>query len=317
MNSATTSPLPSSKGEKKTGARWFWGIFLSLIFIGLVFVGISFLVLASVLKFERYEYISRGSGDKIAVVEVDFPIIDSRKTVELFKKYREDNSIKAIILRVNSPGGGVAASQEMYEEIRRTRDSGKPVVVSMGSIAASGGYYISCGSSLIVANPGTLTGSIGVIAAIWNYKELSEKVGLKMNVIKSGKLKDAGNPFVDMSDTVRAYFQDIIDNTFGQFLDVVSKERKIPKDSLMKYADGRVFTGLQAKEYGLIDSLGSFEDAIRITARLAGIEGEPKVIKEKKRFNIFEELIGGKVEPFTAIKQELFDQPILQYRFVP
>jgi len=302
---------------KKSGARWFWGIFLSLIFIGLVFVGISFIVLAKVLKVERYEYISRGSGDKIAVVEVTDVIIDSRKTVDLIKQYREDESIKAIILRVNSPGGGVAASQEIYEEVKRTRDGGKPIVVSMASIAASGGYYISCGSSLIVANPGTLTGSIGVIASLLNYKELAEKIGVKANVIKSGKLKDAGNPFVDMSDTVRAYIQDIINNTFEQFLDVVSKERKMPRDSLMKYADGRVFTGLQAKEYGLIDSLGSFQDAIRITARLAGIEGEPNVIKEKKRFSIFEELIGGKVEPFTAIKQELFDQPILQYRFLP
>jgi protease-4 len=303
--------------SSKSGARWFWGIFLSLIFFGLVFAGISFIVLAKVLKVERYEYISRGSGDKIAVVEVTDVIIDSRKTVDLIKQYREDESIKAIILRVNSPGGGVAASQEIYEEVKRTRDGGKPIVVSMASIAASGGYYISCGSSLIVANPGTLTGSIGVIASLLNYKELAEKIGVKANVIKSGKLKDAGNPFVDMSDTVRAYIQDIIDNTFEQFLEVVSKERKMPKDSLMKYADGRVFTGLQAQEYGLIDSLGSFEDAIRITARLAGIEGEPKVIKEKKRFNIFEEFIGGKVEPFTAIRQELFDQPILQYKFVP
>ena len=299
-------------------SKWFWGIFLSLVFIGLVFVGVCFLLIAQAIKHRTtFEYTSRGSGDKIAVVDINDVIFSSEKTVEQIKNYREDKSIKAIILRINSPGGGVAASQEIYEEVKRTRDSGKIIVVSMGSIAASGGYYISCGANLIVANPGSLTGSIGVIMQFINFKDLAEKLGIKETTIKSGDLKDSGNPFRDVNNKDSVYFQDIIDNTFTQFTEVVAKERKMNLDTLMKYANGRVFTGLQAKEYGLVDSLGTFEDAIRITAGIAGIEGEPRIIREKKRISIFEEILGSKLEDVTDIKHKLFEEPILQYKFTP
>lgn len=299
-------------------SKWFWGIFLSLIFIGLVFIAVSFLVFASALSGDCREYnISGSSGGKIAIVELNDVIMASEKTVEQIKRYREDKSIKAIILRINSPGGGVAASQEIYEEVKRTRDSGKIIVVSMGSIAASGGYYIAVGSSLIIANPGTLTGSIGVIAQFMSIKDLAEKLGITQTTIKSGNLKDAGNPFRQMNDSDKAYFQDVVDNSFGQFLDVVSKERKMDMTKLMPYANGRVFTGLQAKEYGLIDSLGTFEDAIRITSKMAGIEGEPRIVREKKKFSWFEEFLGTKIEDVTDIKDKLFDEPILQYKFQP
>jgi protease-4 len=297
--------------------KWFWGIILSIIFIGLVFAGIAFLVLASAIKYDRSEYYSKGTGDKIALIEIDDVIMSSENTVEQIKKFREDKSIKAIILRINSPGGGVAASQEIYEEVKKTRDAGKIIVTSMGSIAASGGYYIAVGSNLIVANPGTLTGSIGVIAQFVNVKDLAEKLGIKQTIIKSGSLKDAGNPFADMNDTVKAYFQEVVDNTFIQFLEVVAKERKMDKEKLLTYANGRVFTGLQAKEYGLIDSLGTFEDAIIITSKLAGIEGEPRIIRERKKFSIFEKIIGAKMEDVTDLKNKLFDEPILQYKFQP
>ena len=300
-----------------SSSKWFWGIFLSIIFIGLVFAGIGFLVLASAIKTGGSEYYSRGSGDKIAIVEINDVIMSSENTVEQIKKYREDKSIKAIIVRINSPGGGVAASQEIYEEVKKTRESGKVIVVSMGSIAASGGYYIACGSSLIIANPGTLTGSIGVIAEFITMKDLADKIGLKENVFKSGELKDAGNPFRDINDKDKAYFQDVVDNSFGQFLDVVSKERKIDKDTLLPNANGRVFTGLQAKELGLIDSLGTFEDAIRITSKMAGIEGEPRIVREKKKFSIFEKIIGARMEDVTDLKNKLFEEPILQYKFTP
>jgi protease-4 len=297
--------------------KWFWGIFLSIIFIGLLFAGIGFLVLASAIKTGGSEYYSRGSGDKIAIVEINDVIMSSENTVEQIKKYREDKSIKAIIVRINSPGGGVAASQEIYEEVKKTRESGKIIVVSMGSIAASGGYYIACGSSLIVANPGTLTGSIGVIAEFITIKDLADKLGIKENVFKSGELKDAGNPFRDMNEKDKAYFQDVVDNSFGQFLDVVSKERKIDKEKLLPNANGRVFTGLQAKDLGLIDSLGTFEDAIRITSKMAGIEGEPRIVRERKKFSVFEKLIGARMEDVTDLKNKLFEEPILQYKFTP
>jgi len=301
----------------QSSTKWFWGIFLGLLFMGMLFVAISFLVFASALKRDGGEYVSSGSGDKIAIVEINDVIVSSEKTVEQIKKFREDKSIKAIILRINTPGGGVAASQEIYEEVKRTRDGGKIVVVSMGSIAASGGYYIAVGTSLIVSNPGTLTGSIGVIAQFISIKDLAEKLGINQTTIKSGNLKDAGNPFREMNDSDKAYFQDVVDNSFGQFLDVVAKERKMDKTTLMKYANGRVFTGLQAKEYGLVDSLGTFEDAIRITSKMAGIEGEPRIVREKKRFSFFEEMLGSKIEDVTDIKGKLFDEPILQYKFAP
>ena len=191
----------------------------------------------------------------------------------------------------------------------------------MGSIAASGGYYAACGSNLIVANPGTLTGSIGVIAQFVNIKDLADKLGIKENIIKSGELKDAGSPFRDMNEKDKEYFQDVVNNSFGQFLDVVAKERKINKDTLMKYANGRVFTGLQAKEIGLIDSLGTFEDAVRITGKMAGIEGEPRLVRERKKFSIFytvfEKVLGIPVNELSDLRQSFFEEPILQYRFKP
>jgi protease-4 len=282
-----------------------------------MFTGIAFLVLASAIKSGGSEYYSHGSGDKIGLVEINDVIMSSENTVEQIKKYREDKSIKAIIVRINSPGGGVAASQEIYEEVKKTRNSGKIIVVSMGSIAASGGYYIACGSSLIVANPGTLTGSIGVIAEFITIKDLADKLGIKENTFKSGELKDSGDPFRDVNEKDKAYFQDVVDNSFGQFLDVVSKERKIDKEKLLPSANGRVFTGLQAKDLGLIDSLGTFEDAIRITSKMAGIEGEPRIVREKKKFSIFEKIIGARMEDVTDLKNKLFEEPILQYKFTP
>ena len=301
-----------------SSTKWFWGIFLSLVFIGLMFVGISFLFFASVIKnVSTSEYYSAGSGEKIGLIEINDVIINSEDVVRQIKKFREDKSIKAILLRINSPGGGVAASQEIYEEVKYTRDHGKLVVVSMGSIAASGGDYISCGSNLIVANPGTLTGSIGVIARFISVKELADKLGIEFTDVISGELKDSGSPYKKMTDKDKEYFQEVVNNTFGQFLDVVSKERKINIDTLRKYANGRVFTGLQAKEIGLVDSIGTFEDAIRITAKMAGIEGEPRIIRERRSHSLFERLIGTSVEDITGIKQKLFDEPILQYRFEP
>lgn len=306
-----------NKGGSGSSSRWFWGIFLSLLLLAMIFVAVSFLAFASALKRDGGEYVTGGSGDKIAIVELNDVIVSSDKIVEQIKRFREDKSIKAIVLRINTPGGGVAASQEIYEEVKKTRDSGKIIVVSMGAIAASGGYYIAVGSSLIVSNPGTLTGSIGVIAQFISIKDLADKLGINQTTIKSGNLKDAGNPFRQMNDSDKAYFQDVVDNSFSQFLDVVSKERKMDKETLLKYANGRVFTGLQAKEYGLVDSLGTFEDAIRITSKMAGIEGEPRIVREKKKFSFFEEMLGSRIEDVTDIKGKLFDEPILQYKFQP
>ena len=313
--------------KKSSGSKWFWGIFISLILIVLIFVGITFLIFTksiTTLSFKSdksYEYVSEGdSKGKVAIVELNYTIISSESIVRQFKKFREDESIKAIVLRINTPGGGVAASQEMYEEVRKTRDSGKPVIVSFGSIAASGGYYVSCGGDLIVSNPGSLTGSIGVIAQFITIKELAEKLGINATTVKSGDLKDAGNMFRDPNEADIEYLQDIIDNSFQQFLDVVSRERKIDMEELKKIATGRVFTGMQALELGLVDTLGTFEDAILIAADMGGIEGEPTIVKEKKKMAWLDYLMESSTnseirELKEDFKNEFLEKPILQYKY--
>ncbi|MEI7484183.1 MAG: signal peptide peptidase SppA [Ignavibacteriota bacterium] len=313
----------SDSNQNKSG-RWFWGIIIGILVMAMLFVGFSIIIFATALvktgdKGYDYEEVRSGKG-KIAIVELDFTIIDSKPIVRQFKKYREDKSIKAIVLHVNSPGGGVAASQEMYEEVKKTRDAGIPVIVSFGSIAASGGYYVACGGSLIVSNPGTLTGSIGVIISLMNFKELTDKLGIKDFTIKSGELKDAGNPMKEINEKDRAYFQDIVDDSYEQFLDVVSKERKIDKEEVRRIASGRVYTGRQAKDIRLVDSLGTLEDAIKIAGVMAKIEGEPAIVKEKGKRNIFDYIIENMTNnEIKVLKEDVYNEflnkPVLQYKF--
>lgn len=264
----------------------------------------------------KEEVVFHGSGDKIAVVEIKGVILDSEEIVRQLKKFHEDRSIQAILLRIDSPGGGVAASQEIYEEVRKIRETGKIVVVSMSSLAASGGYYVACGANKIVANKGTLTGSIGVISQFMQFDSLMGKIGITMNTIKSGKMKDAGNPFRKMTADDREFFQSLMDDVHKQFIGVVEDERGIEHDTLVKYADGRVFTGVQALELGLVDTLGTFEDAVGIAAELAGISGEPSIVKEaKKKTTLFDLLMNdAEVAEFTDLKNQILHQPILQYR---
>jgi protease-4 len=314
--------------KKSSGMKWFWGIIISLAILALIFVGVSFMFFAksiSTLSFKSdksYEYVSDGdSKDKVAIVELNYTIISSTSIVRQFKKFREDESVKAIVLRVNTPGGGVAASQEMYDEIKKTRDSGKPVIVSFGPIAASGGYYVSCGGSLIVSNPGSLTGSIGVIAQFITIKDLAEKLGIDATTVKSGELKDAGNMFREPNEADLEYIQDIIDNSFQQFLDVVSRERKIDMEELKKIATGRVYTGVQAKDLKLVDTLGTLEDAIQIATDMGGIEGKPTIVKEKKKMAWLEYFMENSAsseirELKEEFKNEFLEKPILQYKYV-
>ncbi|MEP7146277.1 MAG: signal peptide peptidase SppA [bacterium] len=309
------------QAKHSNSGRWFWGIFISLLILSILFVGICFLFLSKMISNTDRDYQESGSGKgRVAVVDLDYTIISSESIVRQFKNYSEDKKIKAIILKVNTPGGGVAASQEMYEIIKRTRDSGKPVIVSISSLGASGGYYAACGGSIIVADPGSLVGSIGVIINLMNFKDLAEKIGVSQTIIKSGELKDAGNPLRDVNEKDREYFQDIVNDSFDQFLDVVSRERKMDKEKLKEYATGRVFTGRQGKEIGLIDSLGTFEDAVRIAARMGGIDGEPTLVKERQRFSLVERILNNfSNNEIKTIKEELknefVNQPMLQYKF--
>jgi protease-4 len=237
---------------------------------------------------------ARGSGvsvfvsrESVAVLEVEGPIFDVRDQLKQLKDYADNSSVKAIVVRVNSPGGSVAPSQELFEELKRVRDKGKKVVVSMGSVAASGGYYVACAANEIYANPGTITGSIGVIAEFPIIEGLMDKIGIKFETIKTGKFKDSGSAFRPMTEEEQALIHDMLMDVYEQFVEAVAEGRRMPIDEVKRYADGRVFSGRQALEYGFVDALGTENDAIRRAAALAGIEGEPHVIRKKKRQFLF------------------------------
>lgn len=235
-------------------------------------------------------------GDKVGVVEVKGVITNAKSVVKHLKEFRKDESVKAIVLRIDSPGGGVAPSQEIYNEVAKTALV-KKVVASMGSVAASGGYYIAAGADHIMANPGTITGSIGVIMEFVSVEDIIKKIGLAAETIKSGPYKDIGSPLRKMAPEERILIQEFIDNVHRQFVDAVASERDIPMEKIESIADGRIFSGEQAKKLGLIDSLGGLEDAIAMAGKLGGIKGEPIVsYPKKKRFSLLEYLLGQSVE---------------------
>lgn len=299
----------------KKSTAWFLAIIGILLFLG---VGAMLFFYVLFMNPSDEEEVSYGTGGKIAVVELQGVIVSSEDVVRQLKKFSDDNSVKAILLRVDSPGGGVAASQEMYEEVKKVR-ANKPVIVSMGSVAASGGYYVSCGATRVVANRGTLTGSIGVISEFLRFDPLLDKVGVNVNTIKSGKLKDAGSPFRKMTDEDKKYFQDLMDDVYHQFISVVEHERKLGHDEVVELADGRAFTGEQAFALRLVDTIGTYEDAVGIAAKLAGIKGKPTIVKERKHKPTFFDVLFGqsKISDVLNLKDELLNQPILQYKMVP
>jgi len=295
-----------------TSAKWVLGIVIGFLSLGALFV---LLIFFSLFSFTDYDDSTSTSGEKVAVIELKETIISSEDIVRQFKKFRSNRSVRAIVFRVESPGGGVAASQEIYEEVKKTRDSGKPVVVSMGAVAASGGYYVSCGADRIVANPGTLTGSIGVIFQFLHVTELFDKLGIDASTYKTGRYKDSGSPFRPPSAEDKILFDQLLGDVYDQFVDVVSKERKLKRAFVVRYADGRVFTGRQAKEWGFVDTLGTYEDAITIAADMGGIKGKPTVVRERKLKSFWESFLGTAAAGLTEIRDELFHQPIIQYKF--
>lgn len=220
-------------------------------------------------------------GGRVALVDVKGEIMSSEDVVRQIKKYQDDGSVKALVLRVDTPGGGVAASQEIYDQLLKFKDSGKSVVVSMGSIAASGGYYVACAADSIVANPGTMIGSIGSAISFPVFEKLMDKVGIKMEVIKSGDLKDVGNYARQMTPADRKMLQALIDDSYDQFVSVVAESRDLEMDSVKEFADGSVFTGRQAMQMGLIDRLGTMQDAIAVAGEMADLGEDPRTVKER------------------------------------
>lgn len=221
-------------------------------------------------------------GGKVGVVEVKGVISESDDVVEALKTFDKSPTVKAVVVRIESPGGGVAPSQEIYEAIRKLRKS-KPVVASMGGVAASGGYYVASACDTIVANPGTLTGSIGVIMELGNVEGLLQKLGVQPEIIKAGAYKDMGSIVRPMTDSERALFQEMIDSVHTQFITAVAAGRGMNDDQVRALADGRIFSGEQAQGAGLVDQLGGFEDAVALAASKAGIEGEPHVTEARSR----------------------------------
>lgn len=221
-------------------------------------------------------------GNRVGVMEIKGAIEDAQELLKGLKEFREDKAMKAIVLRIDSPGGVVGPSQELYREIRRTV-AVKPVVASLGSMAASGGYYVASAADWILSNPGTITGSIGVIIFFPKLQELFEKIGYGTVVIKSGQFKDVGNPGREMTPEEKQLLQSMLDESHGQFIRDVAAGRKLPEEKVRAIADGRVFTGEAAQKLGLVDELGNFQDAVTAAGRLGRIEGEPELIKFKKK----------------------------------
>ncbi len=251
---------------------------------------------------------SRYTGEKVGVVEINGPIVDSRKILRDIRTFRESEAIKAILIRVDSPGGGVGPSQEIYREIQKTTER-KKVIISMGAVAASGGYYVAAGADGIVANPGTITGSIGVIMGYTNFEELMQKIGLSAVVIKSGAYKDTGSPTRPMSDEEKELLQEVARQIHGQFIEAIGKGRGLSIKQVEAIADGRIFTGQKALELGLIDRLGNFEDAVAWAGELGGIEGKVETVyPEKEKTSIIDYVLESSLRMW---------QGRLQSRMVP
>ncbi len=298
------------------------GIFFFGAFSGCLVVVIGFLILGVVIaSIAGNDTTSRGDvfGDKVAIIPIDGEILGSREAIDALHRYARNSSVKAIIMRINSPGGAIAPSQEIYEEIRNVRArSGKPIIASLDSVAASGGYYIASACDRIVANPGSITGSIGVILQWMETKDLLAWAKLKPETITSGPMKAAGSPYQDLTDAQRAYFQDIVTQLHSQFVRAVTAGRKgkLTEAEVGKIADGRVFTGEQALGLKLVDELGNLDDAINVAGKLGGIHGRPGTIYPKKRTRgLFDALTSDDSDAETAIGRILSRRPRFLYQW--
>jgi protease-4 len=257
------------------------------------------------------------SNSEIALVHVNGMLMDSTKIVRQLSKYRRDPKIKAIIVRIDSPGGAVAPAQEIYDEINKIKDANKIVYASLGSVAASGGYYIACAANYVIANPGTLTGSIGAIMAFNNIEELAKKIGVRPAVIKSGAFKDSGSPLRSMRPEERKLLQNVVDDVHEQFVRAVSLGRNLPEDEVKLFADGRVMTGKQALEFKLIDEFGGLEKTKEILGKKIGIVGHPSVIEEKEDVPFMDWLMETVVSKNLTQAFSPVPAPRLQYLWFP
>jgi protease-4 len=274
------------------------GFIFLIVFVTVFGLGIYFILFNFQSKSAGYNVVRGTSAYAIGVINLDGPITSSSNFISLLNHYKHDSYVKAIVIKVDSPGGEVAPSQAMYEQLMKFKKH-KKVVVSMGSVAASGAYYISSAANKIVAEPGTLTGSIGVIMEMPNVYKLFKKLGISYNYIVSGPYKDIGTPFKKMTPAQRKKMQGVVMNVYGQFVHAVAKARHLKVSYVKKYANGMVYSGDQALKLHLIDKLGDFQDAVKLAAKLSGIKGKPTVIYPiKKQSPIFQSFIKKAIETF-------------------
>jgi len=253
-------------------------------------------------------------GDKIGVVDLDGVIMNPGPTIQQLKKFAEDDSIKAIIIHVNSPGGGVAASEEIYREVKRIRDEKKKrIVASIETVGASGAYYVSSATNKIYADNGSVVGSIGVIAEWVNYGDLLQWAKLKSVILKTGEFKDTGTPTRELTPAERAYLQGLIDNMFHQFIQAVADGRAMKFDDVKAIADGRVWTGEQAKSLKLVDQLADFQSAVEDTAKSVNIKGEPTLVRPEKDRKSLLDLMFGDVSEYLPTKEKIMDEHVSFY----
>lgn len=276
------------------------------------------IVVLSLLMTALSGSIGRSTGiaftNKVGVIPIIGAIEDSTTILRQLTTFTKDKSIKAIILRIDSPGGGVGPSQEIYREVRRTRET-KKVIVSLGGTAASGGYYIASAGDKIVANPGTITGSIGVIMQFYQYKELAEKIGFRREVIKSGEFKDIGNPHRDLTEKDKEILDAVISDIQSQFVNDVATGRQLSPEKVMEIADGRIFTGAMAKEWGLVDQLGNFQDAVILAKEMAGIEGDVNLVyPQRKKLRLLDIILGEATNSMSQIIRDSMKSRI-EYRW--
>jgi protease-4 len=252
-----------------------------------------------------------GFGDRIGVVDLDGVILSPQPVVDELKRFSDDSSIKAIILHVNSPGGGVAASEEIYREVKRIREEKKKrIVVSIETVGASGAYYVSSASNKIYADQGSIVGSIGVIAEWVNYGDLLRWAKLKSVVLKTGEFKDTGNPTRDLTPAEQAYMQSLIDNMFGQFIQAVADGRGLKYDDVKSIANGKVWTGQEALSMKLIDNIGDFQAVVKDTAKSVGISGEPTLVHPEKDRKTLLDLVLGDVSQYLPSTEKMMEQHV-------
>jgi protease-4 len=273
---------------------------LIILAVFVLFLGTAMVIVQS----QRGDSTTFMTPQRIGVIPIEGTITNSHSIVNQLVTFRKDRKIKAIILRIDSPGGGVGPSQEIYREVMRTKKE-KKVVASLGSIAASGGYYAASAADKIVANPGTITGSIGVLMEFVRVEDLMKKIGIKFEVLKSGEFKDVGSPHREMTEEERALLQDLITDVRDQFIQAVAEGRALTKEKVQEFADGRIFSGARAKKMGLVDQLGNFQDAVNLAKKMSNIEGEVRLVfPERERTRIWHLFAKSMINRLFKLLQE-------------